>query len=174
MSIIHPKLEFRGELKHRSETKYIILHHTKVNTKDKKNGRHDVYAVHRWHLNRETNGEKWAGIAYHFYIDQDGKIFTGRPLNTIGAHAYGYNSVSIGICFEGDFNVETMQDQQKESAVLLVSVLSLAYNNAKIRGHRDFNEEETCPGKKFPMEELLEKIKMLKKRFIRLHGEPVI
>lgn len=167
MSIHHPKLKFREELKKRSETKYIILHHVK-----KTGRRYDVKEIHQWHLNRETNGEKWAGIAYHFYVDKDGKIFIGRPLNTIGAHTYGYNSVSVGICFEGDFNVEEMGKIQLDVSVLLISILSLGYHNAKIRGHRDFNKEETCPGDKFPMEELLDRIKIQKKKFIRLHGDP--
>lgn len=166
MAIHHTKLRFREVLKKRSETKYIILHHTKVK------GRSSVEEVHQWHLNRETNGEKWVGIAYHFYIDKDGEIFVGRPLFTVGAHTYGYNSVSVGVCFEGNFNVEKMTEKQLDASVLLISVLSLAFNNAKIRGHRNFNKEETCPGKKFPMEELLERIKMQKKKIIRLYGDP--
>lgn len=166
MPIHRPKLKFRETLKQRSETQYIILHHTRVT------GRHDVKEIHQWHLNRETNGKKWAGIAYHFYVDKDGEIFIGRPLDTIGAHTYGHNSNSVGVCFEGDFNVERMTEKQLDAAVLLISILSVGYKNAKIRRHKDFNKEETCPGKKFPMEKLLERVKMQKKRFIRLFGDP--
>lgn len=34
------------------------------------------------------------------------------------------------------------------------------------------SKEKTCPGKNFPMHELLERIKVQKKRFIRLYGDP--
>ena len=166
MAIHHTKLQFREMLTKRQKTEYIILHHTKVT------GRHDVNEIHKWHLNRETNGEHWAGIAYHFYIDKDGEIHTGRPLDTCGAHTYGHNSVSVGVCFEGDFNVEEMNEKQMEASVMLISILSLGFHDAKIRGHRDFNTKESCPGNKFPMGELLERIKQQKKRFIRLYGDP--
>lgn len=157
---------FREKLTLRSETKYVVLHHTKVK------GRHDVHEIHQWHLNRETKGKKWAGIAYHYYIDKDGEIFTGRPRDTIGAHTKGYNSKSVGICFEGDFDVEKMSEKQLEASVMLISILSLGYRNAAVRGHRNFNSEMTCPGVKFPMKELLHRVQIQKKRFIRLYGDP--
>ena len=34
------------------------------------------------------------------------------------------------------------------------------------------SKEKTCPGKNFPKNELLERIKVQKKRFIRLYGDP--
>ena len=162
----HIRLTFREKLAVRSATKYIVLHHTKVK------GRHDVKEIHQWHLNRETNGKKWAGIAYHYYIDKDGEIFIGRPRDTIGAHTRGYNSYSVGVCFEGNFNVEKMSEKQLEASVMLISVLSLGYYNAAIRGHRNFNANNTCPGLNFPMKELLQRIQIQKKRFIRLYGDP--
>ena len=162
----HIDLAFRERLTPRTATKYIVIHHTKVK------GRHDVREIHQWHLNRETKGQKWAGIAYHYYIDKDGEIFVGRPRNTIGAHTNGYNSVSVGVCFEGDFDEEKMSEKQLEASVMLISALSLGYHNAAIRGHRNFNVAKTCPGRLFPMKELLSRIQMQKKRFIRLYGDP--
>ena len=62
-----------------------------------------------------------AGIGYHYYITKDGTIWEGRPDNTVGAHASGGNSDSIGICFEGDYDVErTMPDAQKKAGKELV------------------------------------------------------
>ena len=58
----------------------------------------------------------WAGIGYHYYITKDGTIWASRPDCTVGAHASGGNSDSIGICFEGDYDVEgTMPDAQKKT-----------------------------------------------------------
>ena len=161
MPIQHPHLKFTEPLKTRSETNYIILHHTEVR------GRHGVKEVHQWHLNKG-----WAGIGYHYYIDKDGQIFEGRPRNAWGAHVKSHNNDSIGVCFEGNFDKEKMSEIQLEASVLLISVLSLAYGNAAIRGHRNFNSSKSCPGKNFPMQELLDRIKNQKKRFVRLYGDP--
>lgn len=161
MPILQSNLKFTETLKKRTETNYIIIHHTEVR------GRHDVNEVHQWHLNKG-----WAGIGYHYYIDKDGQIFEGRPRDTWGAHVKSHNGDSIGVCFEGHFDKEKMNEKQLEAAVLLISVLSLAYGNAAIRGHRNFNPAKSCPGKNFPMKELLDRIKTQKQRFMRLYGDP--
>lgn len=40
-------------------------------------------------------------IGYHFVVDIDGQVFTGRGLDEVGAHAAGFNGNSIGICLIG-------------------------------------------------------------------------
>ncbi|WP_290890622.1 N-acetylmuramoyl-L-alanine amidase [Arenimonas sp.] len=40
-------------------------------------------------------------IGYHFVIDVDGTVLTGRGLDEPGAHAAGFNAESIGICLVG-------------------------------------------------------------------------
>jgi len=40
-------------------------------------------------------------IGYHFVIDLDGTILTGRGLDEVGAHAQGFNANSVGICLIG-------------------------------------------------------------------------
>ena len=161
MAIHQSNLKFTETLKKRTETNYIIIHHTEVR------GRHDVKEVHQWHLNKG-----WAGIGYHYYIDKDGQIFECRPRDTWGAHVKSHNNDSIGVCFEGNFDNEKMSEKQLEASVLLISVLSLAYGNAAIRGHRNFTPQKSCPGKNFPMKELLDRIKAQKQRIIRLYGDP--
>lgn len=78
----------------------------------------------------------------------------GRPRNTIGAHTNGYNSISVGVCFEGDFNVEKMSEKQLEASVMLISVLSLGYHNAAIRGHRNFNSAKYLSRTPIPHERI--------------------
>ncbi|KAH1179608.1 hypothetical protein KIL84_005658 [Mauremys mutica] len=41
--------------------------------------------------------------ALSFLIGEDGKVYEGRGWNTEGAHTYGYNDISLGIAFIGDF-----------------------------------------------------------------------
>lgn len=43
----------------------------------------------------------WKNIGYHYYVSRDGVIHRGRDLKERGAHVYGHNETTIGICYEG-------------------------------------------------------------------------
>ena len=117
----HLDLNFNEELKPRTQTDYIILHHSGVKK------RHTAEDIHQWHKNRG-----WAGIGYHYFINKEGEIFECRPRNTVGAHAIGYNNNSIGICFEGDFNNETMEEAQRSPEVIrFLFFLGLTYPDSE-------------------------------------------
>lgn len=139
MNIISKNVTFREVLQKRKSTKYIILHHAAATTCS-------VEDIHRWHLN---NG--WAGIGYHYLVRKDGKVYQGRPVDTIGAHTYGSNSISIGICFEGNFEKEQMPEAQKVAGQELVYDLKKKYSGVQIKKHNDFGST-ACPGKNFPFD----------------------
>lgn len=143
MEIIETNLSF-GALTERKTTDRIILHHSGVSVLQ------SVEIIHNYHKN--TN--KWAGIGYHFYVRKDGLIYRGRPENTIGAHAYGANSDSIGICAEGDFNKETMNDVQRNAIKELVTHLKQKYNIIKVQRHSD-TISTSCPGANYPFNEII-------------------
>lgn len=42
-----------------------------------------------------------ASIGYHYVIDLDGAVLTGRHLDEVGAHAVQFNAHSVGICLVG-------------------------------------------------------------------------
>ncbi|XP_055843963.1 peptidoglycan-recognition protein LE [Episyrphus balteatus] len=46
---------------------------------------------------------RWNDIAYNFMIGNDGNIYEGRGWGHVGAHAKGYNHISVGISFIGCF-----------------------------------------------------------------------
>ena len=138
MEIIDVNYKWNGQLVNRQETKHIVLHH--------RAGVGDVESIHYGHLN---NG--WAGIGYHFYIRKDGKIYRGRPIEKIGAHTEGYNGVSVGVCFEGNYENENMTDAQIKSGKKLVGYLKNLYPDAVVGYHKDF-AATACPGKNFPDE----------------------
>ena len=166
--IHHTAFKFREELIPRKEgaTRYIIIHHSR------KTGPHGVREVHRWHLDRKTpDGKNWAGIGYHYFISKKGEIYDGRPLDTVGSHAKPYNSCSVGVCFEGDFNREKMTKRQLNASVLLLSLLSLAYGNAQFRKHDTLVPGRCCPGKIFPYDELVRKVRVCKQGLVALYGE---
>ncbi len=66
--------------------------------------------IDAWHAARDFNREPAAvrrynphlrHIGYHYVIDIDGRIETGRAVDEPGAHAAGFNGESIGICLVG-------------------------------------------------------------------------
>ena len=140
MEIIETNLQF-NDMSTRKSTDRIILHHA-----DAKNCSADD--IHRWHLN---NG--WAGAGYHFLVRKDGSIYRLRPEDKVGAHAYGSNYNSIGICFEGNYMEEDMPGAQKEAGKELVAYLKNKYNITTVQAHRDVCAT-SCPGDKFPFDEI--------------------
>ena len=112
MEIIETNLEFRN-LEKRKLTRRTILHHAEASNCTAED-------IHRWHLNRG-----WSGAGYHFLVRKDGNVYRLRPEECVGAHAYGSNYDSIGICAEGKYNEETMPKQQKQSIIELVKYVLL-------------------------------------------------
>lgn len=123
-------------LEKRSTTKYIILHHSassKMNIED----------IHNYHLSKG-----WAGIGYHYFIDENGALHEGRPENTVGVHCKGYNHCSIGICLQGNFEIEHVTEKQMYSLRTLIQSLLKAYPKSQIKLHRELNSTK-CPGRNF-------------------------
>ena len=140
MDIIETNLQFK-DMSTRKSTQRIILHHA-----DAKNC--SAEDIHRWHLN---NG--WSGAGYHFLVRKDGKVYRLRPEEKVGAHAYGANYNSLGICFEGDYMQEDMTEAQKEAGKELVAYLKNKYKISTVQAHRDVCAT-SCPGNKFPFDEI--------------------
>lgn len=140
MNIIETNLSFK-ELSKRKKTERIILHHSASETASAED-------IQRWHLN---NG--WSGAGYHFLVRKDGSIYRLRPEDTVGAHAYGSNYNSIGICFEGNFDNEKMSEAQKQAGKELVSYLKNKYGISTVQRHKDVCKT-SCPGKNFPFDEI--------------------
>lgn len=146
IQIIESALKF-GSMNIRSETEKIIIHHSGVSVLQ------SVYTIHDYHKN--TNG--WAGIGYHFYVRKNGNIYRGRPENTVGAHCSGENYNSIGICFEGNFEKEEMNEEQLKAGRELVNYLKDKYKINKVKKHNDYGNTD-CPGKNFPFNSIKKEI----------------
>lgn len=140
MEIINTNLNFKA-MSNRQTTDRIILHHSASSVARAED-------IHRWHLN---NG--WEGAGYHFLVRKDGKVYRMRSEEKIGAHAYMNNYNSIGICFEGNFEVEEMPGVQVQSGKELVAYLKNKYHINKVQGHRDVNST-SCPGRNFRFNEI--------------------
>ena len=142
MKIIEKSYLWSGILAQRPKTSFILLHHAAASGCTPDN-------IHTAHL---KNG--WAGIGYHFYVTKDGGVYRGRPIDKMGSHVSGYNSQCLGVCFEGNFETDTMSNAQLRAGQELVAYLKNLYPKAMIKRHRDLNAT-ACPGRNFPFERIV-------------------
>jgi hypothetical protein len=115
-----------------SDIRYLVVH---CSDTDDDLTASDIHAMHL--------GFGWDGIGYHAVIIKDGTIEQGRPHFWSGAHVYGHNEESLGICLIGrnDFTPEQMTALDG-----LLRDWIARYPQARICGHRDFpNTQKTCP-----------------------------
>lgn len=89
----------------------------------------------------------WRDIGYHFVIRTNGTIETGRPVTEQGAHTYGQNPNSLGICLAGGLSgkPDYTKAQWRSLEVLILGLLAKHNKNAGIYGHNDFTNRKTCP-----------------------------
>ena len=140
MKIIDTNLKFK-QMDTRKSTQRIILHHAAAKTCSAED-------IHRWHLNKG-----WSGAGYHFLVRKDGKIYRLRPEDKVGAHAYGSNYNSIGVCFEGDYMVENMPEEETKAGQELVAYLKNKYGISEVEVHKRVNAT-SCPGDNFPFNQI--------------------
>ena len=94
--------------------------------------------IHQMHL-----GFGWDGIGYHKIIKRNGVIENGRPEFWKGAHTYGLNHKSLGVCLIGRNNFTKKQFNSLKR--ILIDWKNI-YFNAQILGHCEaIKTEKTCP-----------------------------
>lgn len=103
-----------------------------------------VKEIREWHLERG-----WSDVGYHYVIRRDGTVELGRVESVVGAHCYGHNKESIGICLVGrdEFN-----DEQFDSLYRLIKDMEYRYGDVEVAGHYRYSDK-TCPN--FNVEEWL-------------------
>lgn len=112
----------------------------------------DMAVIDVWHKDRG-----WRCIGYHRVVlngfpkttkkyesSMDGRVEWGRPETEDGAHCYGHNDDSIGICLIG---VNDFTPKQFESLKRVVKEFMDRYEIPMegVFGHRDFDLNKTCP-----------------------------
>ena len=142
---------------------YMTLHHTAgFSAGTLVEGLDQVRRIQDFH----QNGRGWSDIGYQFLMDQEGRLYQGRPfLNEAapfdqgpplahGAHAGGANTGNIGIslmgCYhppEGSNCLDQMTEPAVDSLIATFGFLSERYGVSpkNMRGHRDFGNT-ACPG----------------------------
>ena len=140
---IKPTKLFVSIKKRTQPTKYIVVHCSATNNLEKYN----------WKTIDQMHRQKgWIAIGYHYVIRTDGTIEEGRPTDTIGAHAQGFNDVSVGICLIGGVDskgnaVDNFTKAQKDSLLKLCDWLKWEVYEGKpiVLGHRDLGAKKSCP-----------------------------
>tara|TARA_R110000851_G_scaffold10828_1_gene38541 strand:+ start:820 stop:1227 length:408 start_codon:yes stop_codon:yes gene_type:complete len=101
--------------------------------------------IRKWHTDKG-----WSDIGYHYVIRRSGDVETGRPESVKGAHTYGYNTNSLGVCMVGGVNAKGKPDanftaNQYAALERTLHSLTAKYPDAKVAGHRDFDSGKACP-----------------------------
>lgn len=129
--------------------KYLIVHHTE------RNNDFPLFVKFRHIFLRN-----WDDIGYHFLIGnkrpftRDGKLYIGRPENRIGAHAFGFNEESLGICLIGNLDKNKPSRKQIKTLIDFLKEKKDQYDIPKknILGHHELpNVKKSCPGKNLDM-----------------------
>lgn len=130
-----------SRLSNRKKTDMIVIHHTGNPTDDNCSAKE---------IDRSHKAQGWACIGYHYVVRKDGTVEEGRPHWTVGAHAYGENSHTIGIHVSGNFEIGDVTNAQIESLAMLLSGICKDYglpiDTDHVVGHRDLMPT-ACPGK---------------------------
>lgn len=129
----------------RKQTSRVIVHHSL-------SADVPLSMVREWHLARG-----WSDIGYHYIIHEDGKTEQGRSQELVGAHAFGRNGDSIGICLMGDFfdyepsveQLEALGDQYHGLCRFYGRRLSIEFHRWRWLPH-------ACPGPMLDRADLLE------------------
>lgn len=151
-NFFRPQLYFSERLVKRAKTDLIVIHHTAIENMS-------VADIHQLHL---SNG--WAGIGYHKVVLPDGSIADGRPAETVGAHALGVNTHSLGIVIVGDFEKRRPDERQLQSLLQVTRQMMVKYDlpAAKVVPHREATQGTSCPGAQFPWAEFCLRLKNMR------------
>ncbi len=157
--------EWRAEVPE-SRWNWLILHHSATASGS-------VETIHDEHRRRtDGQGNQWLGIGYHFVIGNGNGMPDGHVAATFrweqqihGAHSGHaiFNARGVGICLIGNFEISAPTVKQLAAVKRLVRVLAVRHQIPadRVIGHSSV-KATSCPGKKFPMQEVREVIaKML-------------
>jgi N-acetylmuramoyl-L-alanine amidase len=111
-----------------------------------------VAEVKRWHTLPPPHGRGWRDIGYHYLIDRDGAVATGRPIDQVGAHVQGHNTGTIGISLfggEGSNEKDQFADHftiaQNKALRTLIADLQAEHGPLTVTGHNQY-AAKACPG----------------------------
>ena len=155
--------EFKNWLKNKSVTRTVNklqIHHTgspSYSNFFKSNGTHEDELTRQKNMKSfHVNSRGMSDIAQHFTVFPNGKIVTGRSLNSNPAGITGWNTGAICVEIYGNFDKgqDTMRDAQKKAVIMLYGELckkfKLTPSTNTIRCHAWFTSGGTYLGDYYP------------------------
>ena len=155
--------EFKNWLKNKSVTRTVNklqIHHTGSPSYlnfFKSNGTHEDELTRQKNMKSfHVNSRGMSDIAQHFTVFPNGKIVTGRSLNSNPAGITGWNTGAICVEIYGNFDKgqDTMKDAQKKAVIMLYGELckkfKLTPSTNTIRCHAWFTSGGTYLGDYYP------------------------
>ena len=155
--------EFKNWLKNKSVTRNVNklqIHHTgspSYSNFFKSNGTHEDELTRQKNMKSfHVNSRGMSDIAQHFTVFPNGKIVTGRSLNSNPAGITGWNTGAICVEIYGNFDKgqDTMKDAQKKAVIMLYGELckkfKLTPSTNTIRCHAWFTSGGTYLGDYYP------------------------
>lgn len=143
---------YQGKARHPATVLALHCSATRPNWMQGKTPAERFAEIRRWHV--QENG--WSDIGYHYVIDRDGNVLTGRPLNVIGAGIAGFNNGVIHVCLiGGDGSSERDKFSDHFTSAQLISLTSLASDIRsrtqikQVVGHNQY-AAKACPGFNVP------------------------
>ena len=118
----------------------IIVHHTAANTPNPQ-----FLAINQWHKERDfPKSSLGFFVGYHYVIEKNGELKQAREDLEEGAHTFGQNFSSIGVCLVGNFSKAYPTKEQLQTLGNLLVSLCNKYNieGNKILPHRTFGKTE--------------------------------
>jgi N-acetyl-anhydromuramyl-L-alanine amidase AmpD len=143
-----------GKKHNMNDPKFLIIHHTGGSDADPlmDSSNATFEETNELHKNKESinlghPSELGYYIGYHYFIDKSGKITQGRRDTEEGAHTFGKNNSSIGICLAGNFDLTLPTKEQIGSLKILLRLEMKLHNIPvfNIYPHRKF-AIKTCYG----------------------------
>lgn len=121
----------------------LTYHHTASAASDPAGAPARIRGYQRYHLDQGR-----PDVAYHYLIDQTGRVYEGRPVLAAGDTFTEYEPSGHFLpCLDGNFDVATPSAASIDALVLVLAWASQTYgiDARTLSGHRDL-ASTTCPG----------------------------
>lgn len=129
----------------------ITIHHSASGVSEK------ASSMANWHI----VGKKWPGIAYHFLVYHDGRVYQTNPIKSLTFHNGFNNRAALGICLVGNFTKRPPTAEQLFMTQLLCLALRVELPNLHYcTGHGEYKNGSLCPGHFLRMEAFRESVGM--------------
>lgn len=122
----------------------LTYHHAASASSDPAGALERIREYQRFH-----QGAGWPDVAYHFLVDQAGRIYEGRPVGAVGDTFTEYDPTGhFLVCLDGNFDVDVPSAPSIDALtqILAWAAQRFAITPQSLTGHRDHSPETTCPG----------------------------